>query len=777
MRRVLLTFLGLLLAGAISAGWYVYHKGFTRTWRNQVTEEFRRHGIEVSLRRLTVDPYRGLIARDVKVFDTRDRRRTLAVIDEMQLGVNYAALARGENFLETLDLREATLSLPVDPEKPQRARIEIARLNARVFLPPQQIYVARAEAEVFGIQVSMSGRLLNPQVLWQKKAPSAAPGDFAARIVEEIKGLTFEQAPPVISLTFSGDLAEPDNVVVDLAVWAEHIRRENYTLQGLYIAASYRSGILDLKQFTATDAAGTLRLSGTYRPGTQRADFHLRSNIDLQGLANELRFAPQLGDFVFYTPPSVDITASATLADSPQFAAFGHIGLGRFAYRSVLFEALDADVSWDGLRWSARDLHLKHRSGDVRGDALRLPGEARIRLASTINPKDLQPLLSGKALAAMREFEFQTAPTIELEAHGDEFSQDALTVKGHLKLGSTSYRGVPAESATADFLYQDRVLTIAPFRVERTEGGGGGALIFNFKNDEVRLEKIRASVIPAEVAMWIEPKLVKDILPYRFRKRPPNLSIDGLVHTKGGKSTLLTIDIEAPGGMDYTFLKKELHSPQIAAKLLFTSDRLRITDLRASLFGGRVQGGGDISLARNRPGHNASVHLENVDFANLTRLYFNYDDSKGRLNGRYKFSGRGSDARTMRGDGQLAVTDGNVFAIPFLGPLSGILNAIVPGMGYQVAREATASFTIAEGVIATDDLEVQGQGFSMFGAGRLFYLDDRMDFDMRINAQGLPGVLLFPVSKLFEYTSTERLSKPSWRPKVIPRFPPPPGRR
>jgi len=45
-----------------------------------------------------------------------------------------------------------------------------------------------------------------------------------------------------------------------------------------------------------------------------------------------------------------------------------------------------------------------------------------------------------------------------------------------------------------------------------------------------------------------------------------------------------------------------------------------------------------------------------------------------------------------------------------------------------------------------------------------------MDFDMRINAQGLPGVLLFPVSKLFEYTSDEKLSKPTWRPKVVPRL-------
>ena len=175
MRRVLLVFLGLLLAAGLGAGWYVYDKGFTRSWRNQVADEFRKRGVEVSLRRLTVDPFRGLVAREVKVFDARDRRRTLAVIDEIQLGVNYAALVRGQNFLESLDLRDATLSLPVDPARPQSTNVEIVKLNARLFLPPRQIYLARAEAEVFGIHVSASGRLINPQVFWKQQAPGAAP--------------------------------------------------------------------------------------------------------------------------------------------------------------------------------------------------------------------------------------------------------------------------------------------------------------------------------------------------------------------------------------------------------------------------------------------------------------------------------------------------------------------------------------------------------------------------------------------------------------------------
>jgi hypothetical protein len=42
---------------------------------------------------------------------------------------------------------------------------------------------------------------------------------------------------------------------------------------------------------------------------------------------------------------------------------------------------------------------------------------------------------------------------------------------------------------------------------------------------------------------------------------------------------------------------------------------------------------------------------------------------------------------------------------------------------------------------------------------------------MRLNAQGVPGFVFFPMSKLFEYHSDGTFSNPSWSPKIIPRIP------
>ncbi len=772
MRRVLLTLFALLLAVVLAALWYASEKGFTSKWRGYVTREFHKRGVEVTLRRLTLDPMRGLVAKEVRVLDASDRRRILAVIDEMVLQVNYANLVNGKPFLDALDLRDASLSLPLDPQKPKGQKIEIAKLNARLFLPPQQLYLAHADAEIFGLHVSASGRLIHPEAFRSDASSrNLFASDIVARVFEEIAAVKFDGEPPVVSLTFSGDLAEPEHLFVDLSLWGEHLRRKHYAVKSLYVLASYRAGVLDLKQLAVTDAAGELRLTGLWEMAAHKAQVQLRSSIDAPALARTCGDFPWLDDLILYTPPKIDLRLAMTFGDRPSLQALGHVGLKKSAFRTVIFDHADADFSWDGGRWSLRDVQIV-RSGneEVTGDAMQVGGDFRARLRSTMNPKALRPLLTGKAAEALAQFDFPKAPQFTLEARGAAPTLEALTMDGEFKLGAASFRNVPAERAKATIHFENRVLSVAPFRVEREEGSGNGNLYFDFRRDEVRFDKCKISLNPPEVAMWIDPELVKDILPYRFPRHPPNLLIDGVVQTKGGRTTRLGIQVEAPAGMDYTFLKKNLSASQVSGKLLFTNERLKISEVSASLLGGSLKGAADISLVGARPGYNASVEVENVDFAGLTKLYFDYENSRGHFNGRYEFSGRGDDGRAIDGRGELSVSEGNIFAIPFLGPLSGVLNSIVPGMGHDVARHAAATFTIADGVVTTDDMVVQGKGFSMIGNGKLFFLDDRMDFNVRINAQGLPGVLLFPVSKLFEYNADQKISRPVWRPKIVPRL-------
>jgi len=66
------------------------------------------------------------------------------------------------------------------------------------------------------------------------------------------------------------------------------------------------------------------------------------------------------------------------------------------------------------------------------------------------------------------------------------------------------------------------------------------------------------------------------------------------------------------------------------------------------------------------------------------------------------------------------------------------MGEVIPGLGYQTAREATADFNVENGVITTRDLLIKGKGFSMIGNGRIHYLEDKMEMNIRLNARDCP---------------------------------------
>ena len=228
--------------------------------------------------------------------------------------------------------------------------------------------------------------------------------------------------------------------------------------------------------------------------------------------------------------------------------------------------------------------------------------------------------------------------------------------------------------------------------------------------------------------------------------------------------------IQSDIGLDYDLLNRTLKFGRTLANVDITGTKVIANIKTAELMEGNVGVNATVSIDPSDPTFGAAIDIRRVNFAQLTKLYFNYEDSQGVGSGNFKFTARMGQEQQMRGEGSLRVEDGHVFAIPILGPLSEIINKIIPGAGFQTARLATADFTVGDERISTKNLKVDGAGFSLYGYGDIFFVKDKMDMSVRINARGIPGLVLFPVSKLFEYVSTGSVSKPEWRPKIIPRF-------
>src|SRR6516165_5064635 len=145
MRAFLRLAIVALIAGAICGGWYLARKGFRGQWRSRVVEEMHRRGVEAAIGHLTLDPFRGLVARDVRIFSYKDRSETLAFISEAALDINYAAFFHHEPFLNALDIRNAEVTLPLKTAQGKIDQPQLRKFHAHIYFPLEQIFVSQAE--------------------------------------------------------------------------------------------------------------------------------------------------------------------------------------------------------------------------------------------------------------------------------------------------------------------------------------------------------------------------------------------------------------------------------------------------------------------------------------------------------------------------------------------------------------------------------------------------------------------------------------------------------
>ena len=753
-------------AALIGGGWYLAKKGFGREWRLRVVEELHKRGVEVSIRRLTLNPFRGLVAKDVRVYDFRNRANTLALVSEISLDINYAAFFHRQPFLNAIDIRDAQIWLPFTGGEKQARQPRLKNFRAHVYFPPEQIYVSQAEGMLAGLRISVTGQLIKredsaspplSQEEWRKRL------ETVNKVVAEIQKCSFPAGAPTLQVKFSGNLKDMENAHVEASLRGELIRRSNCELRKLVVSAEYAEQRLDISQCEWTDPAGAVSARAAWTRQTGEADFQIRSSIDLKSLIESFHSLGPLGDFTFQTPPIIDVSGGFSTGEARKLKVLGHTSIPSFSYQGIALTDLNADFSWDGDRILIRDLRVKQQDGQLKAALLSAPSDFRLDVDSTLNPAVVKPFLSPEMRSFVGEWEFQTLPTVHLEIRGPDQRPESWTGDGNLSLGRTRFRSAGLNSATSKLHFGDGAVTYDKLRVVREEGVATGSFSYDFKKHEVRFSDIKTSINPADAILWIDPKLLKAVTPYKFR-RPPNLAADGLYQFGGRKGTRFDIRVEAPHGMDYVFLGKTLPFDRVTAKLLFTTDRLQISDFKGGIMTGLTTGSADISLGNKEQRYRASVVATKIDFPRLTDLYFNFKTSQGQLTGSYDFTGAGSDSRKLRGKGKLEVTNGDVFAIPVFGPLSEIFNAILPGSGYSIARNATSTFTIQDGVFHTADFQANGKLFSMLGYGDVHFVDDKLNFTVRMDMHG-PGVLLTPVYKLFEYEGTGSAKHPDWHPK------------
>jgi len=767
-RSILRLAVVLVIAAAISGGWYLARKGFGGRTRARIVEELHRSGVEASIGRLTLNPFRGLVARNVRIFSYQDRTHTLAFISEIVLDINYAAFFHHQPFLNALDVRNAEVTLPLKGPQGKTEQPQLRRFHAHIYFPPEQIFVSQAEGILCGVRVSATGQLIK-RADYQPSPPLSEKErqkrlSILRRVVSELQRFSFPNGPPSLQVKFSGDLAQLEDARAEATLQGNLLIRKGYEMRDFVVAAEWSDQTLNISRCEWNDRLGGFAATANWSRRTEAANFQARSSLDLKSVLDAADAGASLADATFNSPPVIDVSGSANFrGERPQLKLIGHAAVDNVAYKNLPLSQSRLEFSWDGERTWLRDIRIRHPTGDLRAEVFEAPNEFRLNIDGPLAPSEVRPFLPPEIQEFLGEWECPRPPVIQLAIRGKDRHPESWQGDGNIALDRTRFRGQWMNNATSKVHFADGAVTYENFHITRDEGVGTGTFTYDFAKHEVRVSNIKANVRPAEVSFWIDPDLPKNVAPYKFHQ-PPTITANGVYQFHGGTGTRLEINLDAPSGMDYVFLGKTLPFHNIAGRLLFTDDHLQIVDLKGGLFAGNVRGSADISLAHGDPRYQAKLAVDGVDFPRLTDLYYNYKTAHGQLSGTYDFTGFGDDSRAMQGSGKMNVANGDVFAIPVFGPLSGILNLVVPGAGYSIARNATADFTVQKGIIHTENFEVAGKLFSMLGSGDIYFMDDKLDFDVRIDPKG-PGILLAPVYKLFEYKGEGSLKNPDWHPK------------
>jgi hypothetical protein len=164
----------------------------------------------------------------------------------------------------------------------------------------------------------------------------------------------------------------------------------------------------------------------------------------------------------------------------------------------------------------------------------------------------------------------------------------------------------------------------------------------------------------------------------------------------------------------------------LSTTLDLTQRRVSLSPLSLRVFGGAVQGKVDADIGRSVPQLRLSGRLEGFDISEVMKATGSPGSVTGRLTGTSSLVADGTDAealiRSARGTIGAAITDGTLPGLDMVrtivlafGKPSG---APAQGLGSAFSR-LVGTFTLADGILATDNLRLASRDFDMQGSGTL----------------------------------------------------------
>ncbi len=625
MRRVL-KFAGKLAGAAVLLGVpallvYLQFFGFNESWRAEVAKALSGPGFTVGIGKLTFHPFEGIVAEDMDFHRRGGPPVQLARMDRLVISPNLARLLRGQVTIDQLDLENASVAIPFADDGLEPDTIRLRGIRAVILNGNGQLTISHAECWLDDIHVTVSGHLLNPDgAAAAKRAPSTAEHAekrtnvlrSVLRVLERIK---FSTPNPELSIALSGDLLHPEAIAADtVKLVTGGVRFDDLQFDRVNLAASFADRILRVASLRAAAKNTALQLAGEWNFANNSGQFDLSGGMDIAPLFALAGHAELARDVVFEHPPTVDASFEAKPgADGPDLSVIGRVSMQGFRLKSLKARSFTSAFAWKNGQLYVQDAVLNSSTGMLRANVLSAPGLFKISLDSEAVPNEFSEFFGPKERAIIDLLEFKDAPKLKITLSGTRANLDALSGTGHIELGSSAMRGSWIDFAKSDIEIKDKAIIYQGLTIGKGKLRATGSFTYDFGKHEVRLDGIRSNLDPPDVLMWVDPRIAATVAVYRFRS-PPDVRADGIAHMVDPNKNDLRIEVDAPGGITYSLLNRDLLFGATKATVAIKGQRVLADVHKSSLYGGQVAVDASVSTDPGDPTFSANVTADRVDF-------------------------------------------------------------------------------------------------------------------------------------------------------------------
>ena len=774
VRRLFVVICLLVVGGLIWAGVYTRKHGFTQSWRSVIEEELERQGYYVDIKKLTLGAFRGLVAEDVRFFRDKEKTEQFAEINDIFLDVGLERILEKKISVNTLDIQDGRLIIPLDPEKPiESEKIQIHDISGRIALTESRVEIARMNANLGGLEFSIKGSLLLPpnQPSEVDTAGREALEATVARVrslkktIDALKSFDFSEGNPELKIVFRSDLRDLASTTATATLTAKKFgkRGSSYQVGSLDVATEFDGRIMQVKipKFQLRDQSGLFDGKGIWKGEPDEFDFEISSSADIINLVEIFFPNKKWGEVVFFQSPIIKAEGKVQLmsllkklaADKPnskligggsplgRFQIPGQI-LGdftteRFVTSGVVFNGARGDFSVKGNRFYVRNFRADQKTGVAFLNWKYEPGKGRetIQFQSEIkmDPRVFSPFLKEESTKRfLSKFSFNDNSGVYLAAAGrcSNFDLADLQAKGVIDLRDFRLNNIPFRELESEFEVEGTKRWYRNVRMTRENGKIEAELAH--VDTAARLWELKGAESKVSLGDGIgafSPKLRELLRPYRFSS-PPVIKMQGVIDARfssdlgdESRTTDLMIDFSSDGTAYYDLFGKALPLNSPRGTIRIQGERAHLRTMKAGLCGGSLSVEFDTpDLKAESSPFDASVTVQHAELESLGRLYGFANESKGHLDGTMHFSGKTGSVASLNGHGQVSMGNADLHLIPAISALRTLLEENestfrekAEGEGESDKSRATASFGIKSGVFTTNRLTLAPGGVSLKG--------------------------------------------------------------